>query len=195
MNAYNTLTDQQLTELLRLDDEVAFNIIYDRYWKSIYQACYNRLGDRERSKDIIQDIFTSLWNRRTEIGIDNLSAYLHTAVKFQVLRIASRSSRTIFVPSFEQLITQPIDNNNPVEEREVLQLLQLFIDALPEKRRLIFMMRYRENKSTAAIAAELGISRKTVLNQLNNAETALRARLSQILALSLLTAFWLNQKS
>lgn len=195
MNAYNTLTDQQLTELLRQDDEGAFSFIYDRHWKSIYQACYNRLGDRELSKDIIQDIFTSLWNRRADIGIDNLSAYLHTAVKFQVLRVASRSTRTIFVPTFEQLITQPIDDNNPVEEREILHLLQLFIDALPEKRRIIFNMHYRENKTTAAIAAELGISQKTVLNQLNNAEIALRARLSQILTLSILTTFWLNQKS
>lgn len=192
MIGYDALTDLELTELLRQGDERAFGNIYDRYWQVLFQSCYNRLRDRDRCKDIIQNVFTALWDRRVQVEINNLSAYLHTAVKFQVLRIAGQSQRTDFVASFEELITEPIENSNLIEEREVLSLLRLFIDALPEKRRVIFIKRYHDNLTTAEIADQLGISQKTVLNQLNNAEVALRARLAHIMALSVMAACWLK---
>jgi len=193
MTGYDTLTDHELTELLRQGDELAFSRIYDRYWQPAFQACYNRLRDRERCKDIIQNIFTSLWDRRTVVQITNLPAYLHTAVKFQVLRLSGQEKRTEFIASFEELVTQPLEDSDLIGEREVLRLLQLFIDALPEKRRLIFIKRYHNNATTAEIAAELGISQKTVLNQLNNAETALRMRLAHILTLYLVLNIWLKK--
>jgi RNA polymerase sigma factor (sigma-70 family) len=193
MAVYDTLSDVELTELLRLDDKRAFSCIYDRYWKLLFRAGINRLNDRGRAQDIVQNVFTSLWDRRTEVRIENLSAYLHTAVKFQVLRLFSQSGRTQFLASFEELITQPVESNNPIEEREILRLLQLFIDALPQKRRAIFIKRYQENYTTAEIADELGISKKTVLNQLNNAETALRIRLTHLLTVSIVVAFFLKK--
>lgn len=193
MSAYHILTDQELVELLGQGDEQAFSCIYDRYWKVIFQSCYNRLRDREQSQDIVQNVFTSLWDRREKIKINNLPAYLQTAVKFQVLRIVSQAKRTKSVATFEELVTEPIEMHNQIEEREVLRLLQLFLDALPEKRRAIFIKRYREDYTTAQIAQELGITQKTVLNQLYNAEIALRIRLSTLLSLFTMTAFWLKK--
>jgi RNA polymerase sigma factor (sigma-70 family) len=192
MADYDGFTDEKLTRLLRQGDQKAFGCIYDRYWQITYQACYNRLRDRDKAKDIIQNIFTSLWDRRATVQISNLSAYLHTAVKFQVLRFAGQAKRTEFVASFEGLITEPIESSDLIAEREVLHLLRLFIDALPPKRRAIFIKRYYDNYTTTQIADELGISKKTVLNQLNNAETALRIRLAQIITLSAIAFYWLK---
>jgi RNA polymerase sigma-70 factor (ECF subfamily) len=189
----NVLSDHELTELLRQDDVRAFNCIYERHWKDTYQTCYNRLRDRAQSQDIVQNIFTALWDRRTEVEINNLQAYLRTAVKFQVLRLAGRAVRLEFVDTFEKLITEPVDNGDLIIEREILSLLKLFIDALPEKRRAIFTKRYGENKSTAEIAEELGISQKTVLNQLNTAETALRMRLTHLLTVAAIATYWLKK--
>lgn len=186
MASYDTLTDIELTEMLRQGDRDSFSCIYDRYWKILFQACYNRLRDHGRSQDIVQNIFTSLWDRRRDVQIDNLAAYLQTAVKFQVIKLAGQVGRTRFVASFEELITEPIDKHDPIVERELMHLLQLFIDALPSKRRAIYIKKYQQNYTTAQIAEELGISKKTVLNQLNNAETALRIRLAHVLALSVL---------
>ncbi|MFI5163245.1 MAG: RNA polymerase sigma factor [Sphingobacteriales bacterium] len=194
MTGLDALSDHELTELLRQDDARAFSCIYDRYWKDTYQVCYNRLRDRGQCQDIVQNIFTALWDRRTQVDIKDLQAYLHTAVKFQVLRLAQRATRIEFIGTFEQLITEPTEKGDLIAEREILRLLQLFIAALPEKRRVIFIKRYTQNYSTAEIAEELGISRKTVLNQLNNAETILRARLSHLVTISILVGYWLKNQ-
>jgi RNA polymerase sigma-70 factor (ECF subfamily) len=188
MAGYDAFTDKELTGLLRKGDERAFSCIYGRYWQVIFQSCNNRLRDRDMAKDIVQNVFTSLWDRRAVIEIDNLSAYLHTAVKFQVLRIAGKAKRTEFIASFEGMITEPVEKSDVIGEREVLRLLRLFIDALPAKRRAIFIKRYYNNYTTAEIAQELGISQKTVLNQLNTAETALRMRLSHIITISIIVS-------
>lgn len=193
MAVQNDLSDTQLTELLQQGDARAFSIIYDRYWKPIYQTCYNRLRHADQSKDLVQNVFISLWDRREVVQIENLSAYLHTAVKFQILKLAEKSNRIEFLSTFENLINEPVEKNDVVEEREILRLLQLFIDALPEKRRAIFIKRYQQNYTTAEIAGEMGITQKTVLNQLNNAETALRIRLAHLSALSIVAGFWLKK--
>ncbi|MNL39221.1 RNA polymerase sigma factor [compost metagenome] len=68
-------------------------------------------------------------------------------------------------------------------------MIKLWIDALPDKRRKIFLMHYNDDLSTAEIAGRLNISRKTVQNQLNTASQALRLRLVQLLSLLILSSF------
>ncbi len=189
MTPSQTYTDEQLLKMLKEGSENAFTMIYYRYWDSLYYASLKRLKDFELCRDIVQNVFTSVWDRRGALEIDNLKAYLYGAVRFQVLKAVGRDSgSSYFIESFTELVTAPEHADNLVLEREIQRLLQHFIDALPEKRRVIFLKRYMENFSTQEIAMQLGVSRKTVQNQLNNAEVALRSRLVHFLSLALVVS-------
>ncbi len=184
------LYDVELLAGLKSGNQEAFTHIYRKYWQGLYNAAFKRVKNKEQCQDIVQSVFTSLWDRRGEVNINNISAYLHTAVKFQVFKQAARSPNTTeFLEAFEHIITSPVNTDDAILEKEILLMIKLWIDALPDKRRKIFLMHYNDDLSTAEIAGRLNISRKTVQNQLNTASQALRLRLVQLLSLLILSSF------
>lgn len=175
----NSEHDHVLFDLLKQGDETAFGKIYNLYWVELYNAAYKRLPEKEKCQDIIQNIFTDLWNRKAELDLENPLAYLHTAVRFQTLKHIARSPKnSFFARSFENELISPLQADGMLLEREVAELIELFIKALPEKRRKIFVMHHFEGLSTVKIAAELNVSKKTVQNQLTTATHALSLRLT-----------------
>ncbi len=168
-------------------DRDAFSLLYKTHWPSLYNTAFKRTRNKEQCQDIVQNVLADLWVRRGTVEIENLAAYLHTAVRFQVFKLASRQPDTsAFLDSFEQVITATENADDPLREKEIANLINLFIAAIPEKRRTIFLMHYTEGLSTKEIAERLGISQKTVQNQLNTASQALRSRLTHLLSLLIL---------
>lgn len=179
-NIVNINSDLVLFALVKQDDTAAFKIIYDRYWNKLFNSAYSRLKDKEKAQDILQNVFTDLWNRRATLQIENLPAFLHTAVRFQALKLISREPKQYsFTNDFETEIISSITTDGNLIEKETRQIIENFIQALPAKRRRIFIMHYFEELSTARIAQDLNISQKTVQNQLNTTTHALRLRFNQ----------------
>jgi RNA polymerase sigma-70 factor (ECF subfamily) len=177
----NSEHDNVLFDLLKQGDEAAFGKIYKFYWVELYNAAYKRLPEKEKCQDVIQNVFADLWNRRETLELENPLAYLHTAVKFQVLKHISRKPKdSFFTESFENQLISPMQADGELLDREVKGLLELFIKALPEKRRKIFLLHYFEGLSTAKISVQLNISQKTVQNQLTTATHALKFRLTHL---------------
>lgn len=179
-----TQDESELFNLLKQGDQAAFEEIYRRYWVELYNAAYKRLPEKEKCQDIIQNVFLSLWTRRAEVAVENPAAYLHTAVRFQVLKHIARNPKGSFLTqSFQDELISPLASDAELLEKEVKNLITYFIEALPQKRRNIFVMHYYEGLSTAKIATELHISQKTVQNQLHTASHALRLKLTHMFLL------------
>jgi len=180
----NSANENSLFDLLKQGDEDAFGKIYKLYWTDLYNSAYKRLPEKERCQDIIQNVFTDLWNRRTELNLNNPTAYLHTAVRFQVLKHIARNPKgNVFAHSIETELISPLKTDGALLEREVKILIELFIKALPEKRRKIFLLYYYEGLTTAKISTQLNISQKTVQNQLTTATHALKFKLTHMFLL------------
>lgn len=184
--------DLKLFALLKQGDQGSFEKIYKRYWLELYNAAYKRLPEKEKCQDIIQNVFTDLWLRRESLEINNPTAYLHTAVRFQVLKAISRTPKSDFVNEFfERELISPLQSDDVVLEKETKRLIELYLNTLPRKRRNIFIMHFYDGLSTAKIAIELNVSQKTVQNQLATASHGLRFRLTHlflmlVIALSLI---------
>lgn len=177
----NIEDESVLFALLKQGDETAFEKIYKRYWVELYNSAYKRLPEKEKCQDIIQNVFAGLWTRRNEVDIENPAAYLHTAVRFQVLKQIAKSQKNSFIATnFETELISPLASDDCILEKEAKTLIELYISALPEKRRNIFVMHYYEGLSTANIAVKLNVSRKTVQNQLTTASHGLRFRLTHL---------------
>ncbi|MDQ7949106.1 MAG: sigma-70 family RNA polymerase sigma factor [Pedobacter sp.] len=185
--------DDELLHLLKEDNRDAFALIYQKYWSPLYNAAYKRLHDREQSQDVIQNLFTDLWLRREELDIKNLSAYLHTAVRFQVYKQAAKKPQhSILFTALEEILQSPFRSDSNLINEELGKIVELWIMALPEKRRKIFLMHYYEDLSTHEIAKQLNISQKTVQNQLNTASTYIRARFAHLLSVGIVASFMIK---
>ena len=179
------LTDELLLQRLRspLEGERAFNQIFDRYNKQLYRISYSILQDEELSKDLVQDVFIDLWNRRDTSAIRNLSAYLLRAIKFQVLK----QLRDGKIHDRHLKMMQRIQFVNQTEEtinfNEMERLLREGVDQLPPKCREVFVLSRMENLSIKEISLRLNISSKTVEGQITKALSRLRTRLDNTVLL------------
>lgn len=177
---YSELTDRQLVEKMRKGDEAAFTAIYERYWKEVFGHAYKRLQETSAAEDVIQNVFVSIWQRRDQADIRNLRSYLYGAVRYQVFRQVDQSGRYVhFFDPFEAMMISPVRSDHNIIRDDLSKILLAWIDTLPRKRREIFVLHYQDQLSVPEIAVRLGITRKTVYNQLNNSVKDLKWKLTQ----------------
>jgi RNA polymerase sigma-70 factor (ECF subfamily) len=189
MHAYQSFTDQTLLTLLRQGDKGAYTVIYDRYKNLLYNHAYKKLGDPEEVKDVLQELFTNLWNKRADIPVAmNLSGYLYAGIRNRVLNLLSHKEVENKYLSSIQRFTPQEDHSTDlaIREKELADLIQKEIDQLPPKMREVFLLSRKENLSHQEIAGQLAISEQTVAKQVTNALRILRLRLGSLFILLLL---------
>ncbi|SEM85002.1 RNA polymerase sigma-70 factor, ECF subfamily [Mucilaginibacter gossypiicola] len=179
-------SDDRLIGLIQENDLAAFEHIYNKYWSKLYLSAYNILRDRQVSEDITQEVLVNLWIKRTTLQVVSLNAYLYTAVRYQVFNVLrSGKVKAGLFNNLEELFS----NNGGEEilsEKEINRLLEQGIAELPDKCRQIFIMSRKEHLSTKEIAERLGISPKTVENQLTIALNRLRKTLGDFVCMALI---------
>lgn len=188
MNSYRTYTDQQLLSSLKHSEERAFTEIYNRYWEQLYRSACRKLNDAAPAKEIVHDVLIDIWKRRETLAVDHLPAYLEKAIRFRVINYLNRHKATSFLDAFQTILYSPFEADSQVNMQDFLKLLNAWIDALPEKRRQIFLKHYFENLSAREIALELNLSTKTVQNNLSITTQQLKAWLSQLMTLMMVVS-------
>jgi len=184
------LSNEELFLLTKQGNQTSFQELYERNWLSLYNVAFKRLKDSETCKDVIQDVFTDLWDKRKEKTITAVLPYLHTAVRYKIYTLLSQGrAMPHFVEPFENMSASPLTADSYFNEQELLKMLHLWMNTLPEKRREIFRLRFIEQKSTSEISKQLNISQKTVQNQLLLASQDLKLNFSQYLSLTVILFF------
>jgi RNA polymerase sigma-70 factor (family 1) len=190
MNRYDAHSDEQLLVLLKTSEREAFVAIYNRYWKPLYDRAYRRLADRDQTEDVLQDVFARLWTRREALAIEQLGAYLASAVRYEVLRYLTRNKTALhFYQPFEDMLQEMESPDTRLITRDLLALVYSYAGTLPEKRKRIFLLHIERKLSTREIAESLGVSQKTVQNQLGTALQGLKTHLAPILAAIIASRF------
>ena len=173
--------DKLLLLKLKEGSSEAFDVLYEKHWQSIYSTAFKRLQNPDLAKDMTQDVFLQLWLKREESNIQNLPAYLHTSVRNMVFNWMERERKYIPVPDLLlQLKVSMDETDSAILLKEFMKAYEALILTLTPSQQVIFRMRYQQDLSTAEIAEQLDISRKTVQNQLNKAVTRLRDSLTLI---------------
>lgn len=186
------LTDALLLRRVTQENKYAFSCLYEKYWQMVYSDAYKRLKDEDQAKDIVQDIFTHIWLKRETLQIDNLPAYLHVAVRNQAFKLLEKQKITH--PFFDLLENIPSAHtvaDGHILYKEFVEAYDALLNTLPHKRQIIFRMRFQEDLSTTDIANQLGLSRKTVQNQLGKAFDQLKVPMEHI---TLVLMFFLLKK-
>jgi RNA polymerase sigma-70 factor (family 1) len=193
---YSNYTDQQLLNLLRNDDVAAFNIIYDRYSQPLYLYILSKLDMGEISKDVLQDLFISLWERRKQLVIsESLKSYLYQGARHKIIDIYRKDStyRKYLQQLIEHFDTQPGSIAEAVDYKAKTQEIFEAINHLPERMKEIFMLSRLENQSIEQIAQRLGLSQQTVKNQITKALKILRTHYAKIDLVLLVIAAYLKE--
>ncbi|MDQ6828680.1 MAG: sigma-70 family RNA polymerase sigma factor [Gemmatimonadota bacterium] len=174
--------DVALVERLRRGDESALDVLLLRFWAPLV-AYAERLADtRDAAEDIAQRTFYRVWERRADWRpAGSLRGLLYRvahnlAVSERRAGQALERAARVHVDRVPHVRT-PLD---AVEERQLRARLERAIQALPERRRQVFVLRCQHDLSYKEIAQVMGTSTQTVANQLSHALSTLRVTLAHL---------------
>ncbi|MFX1706682.1 RNA polymerase sigma-70 factor [Chitinophaga sp. CC14] len=179
MTQYRQQTDADLIMFLREDKGDAFTEIYDRYWKKLLAIAYHHCRDKVIAEEIVQEVFIGLWNRRKELYIDNVNAYLATAVRLSVFKQYVRQKRR---DEIKEQAADPIIttwDEEKIYTRFLQQHINGIVEVLPEKCRLVFKLSREEGLSIPEVAQRMGIAEKTAEAHLTKALKVLKVKLNR----------------
>jgi RNA polymerase sigma-70 factor (family 1) len=173
--------DALLLLQIRQNSKSAFNQLFEKYWETAYSNAYRRLKDADQAKDIVQDIFTHIWLHRATDRIHNFPAYLATAIRNKVIKFVTREKTThSFFSPLENIPEKAGNADQSLLWKEFYIAYEAWLSSLPPQRQMIFRLRFHDDLPTKDIASRLGLSRKTVQNQLGKAIEKLRISLTSL---------------
>ena len=159
------------------NDDYAFRVFYDLYYRSVFRFAYYFLRNREACGEVVSNVFVAVWKSRVALRrIENIDAYLYVVARNEANRYLKESRTRRRCLSFEEIPISLIDRNSPPHsedapdsrliEAEVEELVRRLINDLPERCRTVFLLNRQEGLSSREIAEALSLSESTVRVQI-----------------------------
>jgi RNA polymerase sigma-70 factor (family 1) len=178
------LSDKQLLTAIGQGDERIFEQVFRKYYAGLCTYGRSILHDADEAEEIVQNVFVSIWEKREEIEItQSLKSYLYRAVHNHCLnRIKHqkvRDEHQQYALYYQEVSYESVSQT--VYKNELEQQLAKAIEKLPEQCRIIFKLSRFDELRYQEIADQLGLSVKTIENQIGKALKILRTELADYL--------------
>lgn len=167
-------------------EEPEFDRVYLEHYAALHHYAYTLLEDSAQADEMVQDVFLKILERDEPLSIHtSLKAYLYRSVHNECMNYFKHQK---VKQKYQQRNMHQADNHtehalNKLQYQEFEQRLLKAINELPEHCRTIFQMSRFDELKYAEIASQLGISIKTVDNQMVKALKRLRQQLVHYLPL------------
>ncbi len=174
------LEDQEILSKIADGDQSSFDTLFRKYHRYLVTISFSYTKDLNISRDLSQEVFLDLWNRRKVIKItSSLKSFLRRAVINQSMTAMKSKKHASSIEDQKLAIAASDDSSSAVEYSELQDKIKEIVDHLPERCQEIFKLSRFENKSHKEIAAMLDISTKTIENQMTKALRTLRQGLKE----------------
>jgi len=161
---------------------------FKTHFKGLHSYAYTIVKDDVMAEEMVQNVFYKLWKNKETIQINqSVAAYLYRSVYHESLNYIKHLK---VKSAYQSYAVRTMDNINNASEKLKLRELEVKLDQalkeLPEQCRTIFQMSRFEELKYMEIAGKLGISVKTVENQMGKALRLLRTKLVDFLPILIL---------
>lgn len=173
---YEQYSDEELLELLRKSDGLAFSEIFRRYKKVLLNYTYRRIADKEEAKDLIHDVFVNLWEKREHIYVPGeLRPFLITVVKNRILdHYKHVKISRLYTDNFNTYLLTHYDADHLARHNQLNRQIEKEIAGLPQKIQTVFELSRKKYMNRKEIANYLNIPEENVKTNLRRALKHLR---------------------
>lgn len=177
-------------------DETAFELVFKQHYKGLHAYAFTLLKDDDIAEEMVQNVFYKLWERSEGLNISStVAAYLYRAVHNDSLNhlkhLKVRTQHQLYVSY--RTDTHTDTSAKKLQLKDLEKRLHAALAELPEGCRTVFQLSRFEDLRYSEIAATLGISIKTVENQMGKALKLLRSSLVEFLSLLIIFLNFLNR--
>ena len=185
--------DAELVARIRAGDEPAFEALHASHHDALWRFAHNQVRSAHAAEEIVQEVFLALWRKRATWEITTtIAGWLYGAVRHHALRHQQRERAVVRLAERAALQTRsdapaevaPVamgasapSAHQLVEARELDDVVVNALAALPERRRIAMMLRWKHQLSGPEIAAVLGTTPEAVRVLLSRARQELAALL------------------
>ncbi len=161
----------------------AFEQLFLKYQKKLYHFSYRILKNKEEAENIVQSVFTDIWENREQINEEkSFSGYVFKIAKNKIYNmIRKKINEQLY---FDYITKHGISTEEPKTEEFVShhtdEIYEKLIDRLPERRKEIFLLSRNDGLTYKEIALKLNISENTVDTQIRNALDFLREKYNEL---------------
>jgi len=186
----------EISKRLKDGNEAAFEIVFKSFFEQLASFANEYVFDKEVSKNIVQEIFMKLWEKRANIEIhSNLKSYLYTSTKNSCISYLRhiKTRQQYFekrkkdfddlMLNYEALSQLNIDR---IDFNSIETIIKETIDSLPPRCKEVFTLSRYEELSNKEIAEKLEISVKAVEANNTRAIKLLKKNLKNYLQSALL---------
>lgn len=179
--------DSGNASLLNAGGTILFEEVFKTHFKALHAYAYTIVEEDDMAEEIVQNVFCKLWERRDRLEItQSVKAYLYKSVYHESINYLRHLKKK---RAYQAHAVHVMEKSHSASEkstlRELEQKLEQALKELPERCRTIFQMSRFESLKYQQIADQLGLSVKTVENQMGKALKILRLKLVDFLPLLL----------
>ncbi|MFN8417089.1 MAG: RNA polymerase sigma-70 factor [Cytophagaceae bacterium] len=169
-----------------------YETLFHSYYADLCKLSFNIIKDKDKAEDVVQEVYVQLWQRRNSIEFTfSIKSYLFKSVYNKSIteyhKIIKRP--TIDVHEHTEVLFAASNGEQQAQLNDVTNALHKAIGSMTDGCRTVFLMSREESLTYKEIAEVLGISIKTVENQMGKALKHLREHLKEFILLYL---FFIN---
>jgi RNA polymerase sigma-70 factor (ECF subfamily) len=176
----------------RINSRADFETLFKAHYSSLCSYANQFLKDVDAAEEVVQEIMFKVWTNRESLVIDtSMKSYLFRAVRNGCMNVLKHVKVREEYKTWRehQGDETHLSKEDEMIASELEQKIREAIDRLPMERRKVFIMSRYEGLTYNQIADNLGISVKTVENQMGKALKTLRVDLADYLPW-LMLFFW-----
>lgn len=170
-----------LFQEIQQGNKTAFNELFTSYYPKLVVFARQYTKQLESAEEISAELFVKLWLKREQLfKVLNPEVYLYVSIKNACLNLI-RASKRQGKAHHDEDTTIPAaqgSTRSNLEDKELSKLLDAAVESLPGQRKIIFKLIKEDGLKTIEVAAILGLSKRTVENQLYKAVKTLADALS-----------------
>ena len=180
------MEDSRIVELYFLRDEHAISETEAKYGAFCRKIALNILSSDADAEECVNDTYMRAWESIPPQRPEKLGAWLGRVVRniaYDILKKNHRQKRfsetdDVFseledcIPSFQTV-------EREIEAQELTEILNRWLESLPQDDRILFMRRYWHGQSVASLANECGVSPSNIAKRMYNLRQKLKAMLEK----------------
>lgn len=152
------------------NDQWAYKELFTSLYASLFHFAKTLVKAKEPAEEVVSDVFIKIWENRKDLGkVHNLKVYLYVSIRNTAYNYLDKQKRTATHPIADFAEDVPsiyFDPEQLLITADMLALIQLAVKQLPPKCQIIFKLIKEDGLKYREVAEILGISIKTVENQL-----------------------------
>jgi RNA polymerase sigma-70 factor (ECF subfamily) len=186
------INNEFFLSLLEKGGKYAFETLFRLYYSKLVHIARGYLVYQQEAENIVQNVFLKIWENKECLGeVSNINSYLYTMTKNLCLdQLKHEKVKRNYLDNSYRIKSEiqykfiQDEAASLLLENELEDKIVQSIELLPEKCKNIFKKSRLEGLKHSEIAAELGVSHRTVDNHIANALRHMRLHLREFITIS-----------